>query len=81
MHTDAVPFSNAHFGAGTGMIYLDGVGCNGNEANLNDCSRSSTVSCFGGHSEDAGVRCQGLGKCALMSHSLSIEHCKISFLQ
>ena len=62
MHTDAVPFSNAHFGAGTGMIYLDDVGCNGNEANLNDCSRSSTVSCFGGHSEDAGVRCQGLGK-------------------
>ena len=58
--TAAVPFGNAHFGAGTGTIYLDNVGCTGSETNLNDCSRSSSVSCFGGHSEDAGVRCQGL---------------------
>ena len=60
--TDSVAFSRAHFGAGTGTIYLDNVGCTGSENNLNDCSRSSTVTCFGGHSEDAGVRCQGLGK-------------------
>ena len=58
--TDAVAFGNAHFGAGTGTIFLDNVGCTGSEINLNDCSRSSSVSCFGGHSEDAGVRCQGL---------------------
>ena len=58
--TDAVPFSNAHFGAGTGTIYLDNVGCTGSEANLIDCSRSSTVSCRYSHAEDAGVRCQGL---------------------
>ena len=57
--TDAVAFGSAHFGAGTGTIYLDGVGCSGSESNLADCSRSSTVSCFRGHSEDAGVRCQG----------------------
>ena len=57
--TDAVAFGSAHFGAGTGTIYLDGVGCTGSESNLTDCSRSSTVSCFRGHSEDAGVRCQG----------------------
>ena len=60
--TDAVAFGSAHFGAGTGTIYLDGVGCTGSENNLIDCSRSSTVTCFGGHSQDAGVRCQGLGK-------------------
>ena len=58
--TDAVAFSRAHFGAGTGTIYLDNVGCTGSETNLIDCTRSSTVSCFSGHSEDAGVRCQGL---------------------
>ena len=58
--TDAVAFSRAHFGAGTGTIYLDNVGCTGSENNLIDCPRSSTVSCFGGHQEDAGVRCQGL---------------------
>ena len=52
-------FSNAYFGSGTGTILLDDVGCTGSETNLTDCTRSSTVSCFGGHSEDAGVRCQG----------------------
>ena len=57
--TDAVAFGNAHFGTGTGAIYLDGVGCTGSESNLTDCSRSSTVSCTYGHTEDAGVRCQG----------------------
>ena len=57
--TDAVAFSSAHFGAGTGTIYLDNVGCTGTESNLIDCTRSSTVSCSSGHSEDAGVRCQG----------------------
>ena len=58
--TDAVAFSNAHFGAGTGTIYLDNVGCTGSETNLTSCPRSSSVYCYRGHSEDAGVRCQGL---------------------
>ena len=62
LSTDAVAFSRAHFGAGTGEIYLDNVGCTGSETNLIDCSRSSTVSCSSGHAEDAGVRCQGLEK-------------------
>ena len=60
MSTDAVAFSNAHFGPGTGTIYLDGVGCIGTENTLNDCPRSSFVSCTFSHAEDAGVRCQGL---------------------
>ena len=53
-------FHNAHFGAGVGPIYLGGVGCTGSEANLTDCSHSSIVNCLRGHSEDAGVRCQGM---------------------
>jgi len=61
--TDAVSFAGAHFGSGTGTIYLDNVGCTGSEANLIDCSRSSTVICTYGHLEDAGVRCQGLENC------------------
>ena len=67
--TDAVAFSNAHFGAGTGTIYLDDVGCTGNEINLTDCSQSSTVHCSSGHLQDAGVRCQGL-KGAKMLHGV-----------
>ena len=57
--TDAVAFSNAHFGAGVGPIFFDDVGCSGSESGLVGCSRSSSVvSCYG-HYEDAGVRCQG----------------------
>ena len=55
---DAVAFNLAHFGVGTGQIYLDSVGCSGTEGRLIDCSRASSVFCYGGHSEDAGVRCQ-----------------------
>ena len=58
MPTDAVAFTNAHFGAGVGPIYLDNVACSGSESNLTECSRSFIVSCYS-HSEDAGVRCQG----------------------
>ena len=60
--TDAVAFSYAHFGAGTGTIHLDNVGCTGSETRLINCSRSSSVYCYRGHLEDAGVRCQGLEK-------------------
>ena len=56
--TGAVAFTNAHFGAGVGPIYLDAVDCTGSESNLTDCFRSFIVSCSS-HSEDAGVRCQG----------------------
>ena len=55
----AMAFSNAYFGVGTGTIFLDDVGCTGSETNLTDCTRSSTVTCISGHTEDAGVRCQG----------------------
>jgi len=58
--TDAVAFGSAHFGAGTGSIYLDEVSCTGSESSLIDCSRSSSIRCYSGHSEDAGVRCQGM---------------------
>ena len=61
MPTGAVAFTNAHFGAGIGSIYLDNVDCSGSESNLTDCSSSSIVYCYRGHSEDAGVRCQGIG--------------------
>ena len=59
MPTDAIAFSNAHFGAGTGPIYLDNVDCSGSESNLIDCQHSPSVYCRYGHNEDAGVRCQG----------------------
>ena len=55
--SDAVAFSNAHFGAGIGSTFLDDVICSGSETSLLDCTRASTVYCYTGHQEDAGVRC------------------------
>ena len=54
-------FTSAHFGAGTGDIFLDNVACDGTESNILSCTYLSgnSIYCYNGHSEDAGVRCQG----------------------
>ena len=53
--------SNAYFGAGSsGMpIYLDDLGCFGNEASLDQCLSSGWGIHNCRHYEDAGVRCYG----------------------
>ena len=56
---DALAFGSAHFGAGSGDIFLDNVRCTGSESSLLDCSHDTSVTCVSGHSEDAGVRCHG----------------------
>ena len=70
--TDSVAFNGAHFGGGTGAIYLDNVGCTGSESRLFDCSRSSSVTCTYGHTEDAGVRCQGTNCCCAITFFTSV---------
>ena len=60
MPADAVGFHNALFGAGVGPIHISTVDCRGDENNLLECSHSSALRCYRGHSEDAGVRCQGI---------------------
>ena len=52
-------FYNAHFGAGIGSQFLDEVACTGSETMLSSCSSASSVYCYSGHYDDAGVRCQG----------------------
>ena len=54
-------YSSAAFGAGSGNIFLDNVGCSGTESDLLDCYYAPGSSC--GHSEDVGVRCQGTFQC------------------
>ncbi|XP_051504864.1 neurotrypsin-like isoform X2 [Myxocyprinus asiaticus] len=47
----------AHFGQGTGPIFLDGVHCTGNELSLEECTHAPWGRHNCDHMEDAGVSC------------------------
>ncbi|CAG09101.1 unnamed protein product, partial [Tetraodon nigroviridis] len=55
-HAVSAPTS-AHFGRGTGPIWLDNVECTGQESTLTHCSHNSFGDNNCGHGEDAGVIC------------------------
>ncbi|XP_056148259.1 neurotrypsin [Lampris incognitus] len=47
----------AHFGQGSGPIFLDGVQCSGNELSLEECSHNDWEQHNCDHMEDASVSC------------------------
>ncbi|XP_047229732.1 deleted in malignant brain tumors 1 protein-like [Girardinichthys multiradiatus] len=49
----------AHFGQGTGQIWLDDMGCSGSERSLSECSNPGFGIHNCGHSEDASAICAG----------------------
>lgn len=57
--SDGMSFSQAYFGAGSGFISMDNVGCSGSpyplQQSLFDCRYNMAVG--DGHNEDVGVRC------------------------
>ena len=57
----AINVNSGVFQRGTGPIFLDDVGCDGDEPNLDGCTRNrvSVHNCV--HSEDAGVICRQQG--------------------
>lgn len=50
---------SAHFGQGSGRIWLDSVNCTGTEATLSECQARPWGSNSCDHHEDAGVVCSG----------------------
>ena len=50
----------ASFGQGTGPIHLDNLICNSSESRLVNCRHNGISVHNCGHSEDAGLRCQGM---------------------
>ncbi|XP_076419213.1 scavenger receptor cysteine-rich domain-containing protein SCART1-like [Peromyscus maniculatus bairdii] len=59
----------AHFGAGTGRIWMDEVGCLGEEAALWECQSGGWGQQDCGHKEDAGVVCSEFTDVRLQEHS------------
>ena len=57
-YSDAVnALSYAHFGAGSGQIWLDDVNCAGSEDSIDNCPHNGWASHNCGHHEDASVVC------------------------
>ena len=47
---------------GSGQIWLDNVGCHGDEQNLTECSHRGLGNHYCSHAQDAGVECSSIGK-------------------
>ena len=54
--------ASAHFGEGTGNIWMDDVNCVGNERKLTECKHQGWGKHNCGHSKDAGAICIIPGK-------------------
>ncbi|XP_072182335.1 galectin-3-binding protein A-like [Diadema setosum] len=66
-------YRSAHFGEGTGPIWLDPVNCAGTEQSLLQCRRAYWGCEDCGHHEDAGVRCEGDRTANVSTYSVRSE--------
>ena len=54
-------FRRAEFGEGSGIVYLEGLECTGDEDSLLDCPMDVELGLsLCEHSNDAGIRCHGM---------------------
>ena len=61
----------AHFGSGSGPIWMDNVDCTGQENSIVECRFSGWGNHNCHHGEDAGVRCE-IGKLYIQPWDFSI---------
>ena len=66
-------YSNAHYGSGSGPIYLTDVSCSSSSTSLLQCNSDPILSGSCTHSEDAGVKCEGISNNSPSGDSFSIE--------
>ena len=66
---------------GTGKIWLDNVGCKGNEQSLSTCSHSGFGAHNCRHSEDAGVECYKAGEMISFTVYISNIHCSFTAMK
>lgn len=57
LHSIPVAVPGAYYGAGTGEILIDGLQCNGTEANIGYCGKHPLGVNNCSHTEDAGLMC------------------------
>ena len=67
--------SRAHYGSGSGPIWLRDVRCRGSEDRLEDCSHSGWGSHQCSHREDAGVACDGYYPLCTTNERVSGHRC------
>lgn len=62
--TPGYAVGSAYFKAGTGPIWLDGIGCTGNENRLQDCPHAvwAVIGQSCSHATDVGVVCGGTAR-------------------
>ena len=67
-------YSNAHFGAGSGPIFLVDVQCSSSSSQLLECYSKPILSHGCPHSADASVICEGMYKSFSLKKCNSIEY-------
>uniref|UniRef100_A0A3P9D2W4 SRCR domain-containing protein n=1 Tax=Maylandia zebra TaxID=106582 RepID=A0A3P9D2W4_9CICH len=70
----------AYFGAGSGQIWLDNVGCSGSESSLTECQNSGWGTNTCAHDQDAGVICTGeklLDAEDILGHYVFVSHARV----
>ena len=74
----SLAFRGAHFGSGSGPIFLDQLNCDGSEERLIECRTIRPTGLYDcSHSEDAGVRCIGKSEAFESSWILCRKICNI----